>query len=328
MLAGMRSIAGFLATAMVVAACGGDDGGIPVEDLGTQLSNAICDRDVRCGIYADVATCLAEVHVDAAQLAHSIAGGRIDYDASKAKACVDAYAARSCDRTTEANRATPQACLDAVRGTVADGGVCYSAIECVSGSCPRPAGCTLACCQSTCATTVAPGAVGQACPTGDCVDGAYCGIDTLCVAYAAAGAACAPATLCGFGLGCVNSLCVDLPNHGQPCPDGVCADRGDHCDLTTNTCATLAALGGTCETSSDCQRIAVCNASSVCEAAPALGQACPASTCAAGLFCNSTGTCEAPHADGAACMTQRECASRYCDQTAPSPVCAVAPVCG
>src|SRR5690349_5945626 len=51
-----------LAAALVVCiGCGGGDGGpVPLSDLAARISQAFCQHEVKCGVYADLANCVAE----------------------------------------------------------------------------------------------------------------------------------------------------------------------------------------------------------------------------------------------------------------------------
>ncbi len=319
-----------LAGLLAMAACGGDDGGsVAIDDLADALADAQCARLVRCNTYVSQAACLAEAQLDVTELKHSIEAGRVSYDGAKVAACLDAFGAAPCDASTEAARVTPAACDEGVKGTVADGGTCYTNTECVSESCNQP-DCGMACCEGVCDPTVGDAAIGQSCANARCVDGAFCNGSDVCTALLAAGAACQSDGQCAYGLACGNSVCAPAANRGEACLDGDCTDIGDRCDGTS--CVARSTAGGACRMGFDglfdCQRPLVCNGTSLkCEEPPTAGQACQF-FCASGLFCNDQDTCEAPRANGAACNSNTECTSNFCDDTLANPVCAVEPVCG
>jgi len=312
---------------VALAACGDDDG-IPIEDLGDELVGQLCERMVRCGVYADDAACRADFDPLIDQLVHQVDAGRVAYDGELAAECLEAASGAACDRTAEENRIQLQACVDALKGTVADGAQCFNDQECISEDCVVET-CTMACCAGTCGRTIVPAAIGAPCPDQECVNGAFCSAAGTCTALLAAGATCNDDDECGYGLLC-SGTCVDSPDRGQPCPDGVCGGIGDRCG-EGGTCVGLSARGGPCSGGfafGECQRPLVCNESTLtCGDPPAIGSPCTF-ICAQGAFCNDTSMCEATRANGAACTGDNECSSRYCDDFAASPVCADEPVCG
>lgn len=313
-----------------LAACGDDDGdGLPLEDLEEELLGQLCERMVRCGVYADDAACRADFGALIGGLVSQVESGRVDYDAELAARCLEAAAGASCDRTAEENREQLQVCVDALKGTVADGAQCFNDQECISEECEVET-CNMACCAGVCGRTIVPAAIGQACPDLACVNGAYCSTQGTCAALLAAGASCNDDEECAYGLFCNGTTCVDAPDRGQPCPDGMCGGIGDRCS-DEGTCVALGARGAPCSGGfafSECQRPLVCNESTLqCSDPPAVGSAC-VFQCAEGAFCNDTNVCEATKGNGAACTGDGECTSRYCDDFAASPVCADEPVCG
>jgi len=318
-----------LAGALAAAACGGG-GSVSIDDLPGELESAICGRYVRCGVYASMAACKAEVSSDIAQLQASIAAGRAAYDGDLVGDCLDALGAASCDTTLENARVTPASCDEAIKGTVADAGTCFTSQECVSGNCDTT-NCGMACCSGTCGPTIADAAIGQSCASAGCVDGAFCNDANVCEALLAANAACQNDAECAYGLTCAADVCKPAANRGEACLDGSCDDLGDRCDDASTTCVALSGVGGTCSAGFaglfDCQRPLVCNATSLkCENPPAIGQACQFS-CADGAFCNDANVCQAPQANGATCNGNSECGSGYCDDNATPSVCADEPIC-
>lgn len=323
--------AGVLLSAVLgVGACGGDS--VSVGDFPAEFSDAFCSRMVRCNAYTSKAACLESINLDVGQIQQSIAAGRVAYDGEAMAECIDAFAASSCDGTSRDVRETPQACLEAIKGKVADGGACFDDGECVSDSC-NIADCGQACCQGSCDATVAEAAIGASCATARCVNGSFCSDANVCTALLAAGAACAGNDECTYGLTCANDVCTAAANRGDTCiPDGECSDIGDRCDTASNKCVALSALGGACSEGFaglfDCQRPLVCNGTTLkCENPPAVGQACEF-FCAPGSFCNDQSTCEAVRANGAACQSDSECDSDFCDDSGATGVCAANPVCG
>ena len=93
-----------VALLFVFLGCGGNDGGpIPVGDLEGRLAEALCQRDVRCGLLESISVCMAIVDhgINASEVVAAVNDGTAKYDAAKAGECVAAYAARSCDRSAE-----------------------------------------------------------------------------------------------------------------------------------------------------------------------------------------------------------------------------------
>lgn len=319
-----------LAGALAAAACGGGSS-ISIDALPGALESALCGRYVRCGAYVSAAACKDDVNANIAQLQASIAAGRVAYDGNLVADCLDAEGAASCDTTVENARVTPAACDQAIKGTVADAGTCFTSQECVSGRCTT-ASCGMACCSGTCAATVADAAIGGSCATASCVAGAFCNPSKVCTALLAANAACQSNDECGYGLTCAGNVCKAAANRGEACPDGSCDDLGDRCDGTSMTCIALSGVGGACSAGFaglfDCQRPLVCNATSLtCENPPTVGQTCQFS-CAHGSFCNNTShTCEAPRANAATCAGNVQCTSGYCNDHVTPHVCADEPVC-
>src|SRR5688572_12750248 len=106
--------------------CGGGGGGsISPEEFGDAIVDAVCERYARCGLVTSVAACRDLVQAADAQfieLVNAIEMGTIEYDGGLVADCIDAFASASCDETSESVRAEPDACADAIQGTVPDGG--------------------------------------------------------------------------------------------------------------------------------------------------------------------------------------------------------------
>jgi hypothetical protein len=325
----MRALCALLISSIAAlgAACGG---GVKLEDLGDEIINALCERQVRCGAFASVEACRAFANANDEEFRRSVEAGRATYDEDKAADCLEALGDASCDSTAQNVRAQPQACRDAFRGTVADGGTCYNDEECISEDCTVPA-CPEACCAGTCSVTRAEVAIGGACnqTTGPCASGSFCN-GTTCTALVATGGACTSNSQCAYGLYCLEAgTCADAPNRGDACPDAYCAEIGDRCSATM-TCIALGRIGDACSEGFaglfDCQQPLTCNQTTLtCANPPIAGEVCQF-FCASGNFCNDTSVCEAVKANGQACTGDDECSSLYCDEV--SMLCADEPVCG
>jgi hypothetical protein len=314
--------------AVVASGCGG---GIAAEDLGTELQDAFCDRYVRCGVVASYADC--QLLFDGSfgssidELLAGIDNGTIRYDEDAAQECIDAFRDASCDETTREARVESPACLDAIRGTIPDGGGCAISAQCASGDCERMA-CPDACCPGTCGPTRFEAPIGGPCSIDiDCAAGGYCS-GTTCAALLAIDQPCTADDECDYGLYCTDAgACADAPNQGDACPDGSCADIGNSCADATMTCVPLGGLGASCGLASGvgCQALYICDdTTNTCSERPGVGETCTFA-CAPGAYCDfGTQSCVADQPDGAPCLGGNECASGYCDDAGvcgPEPQC-------
>jgi hypothetical protein len=322
--AGMRLVA-------VMVCAVGCGGGVAIEDYGDALADAFCERFARCGGIESRAVCreiLGDPGSYFIELQHAVADGSVIYDEEAMEECLDALASASCDRTAANARVEPQACRDALRGTVADGGACAIGAQCISGGCDNPS-CGMACCTGTCEPTVTEAAIGQACGTNTarCVEGAFCNVNLTCQALLRANEPCIVDAQCGYGLYCegTTDTCKDAPNVGDACPADECADLGTYCNAA-GTCARMARRGERCEGSGGCVVPNLCNPGSLtCVPPPGVGQPCDF-VCAVGAYCEeATDTCVALKADGQPCQVGDECASNFCDEA--TALCGRPPVC-
>jgi len=326
-----------IASVVLFAACGTDS--VSLDDYPAAVRDAACRHLVACGVVEDLATCRkinigVNIHVSASDRA-AIDMGKTRYDGENAQACLDAIAARSCDVTSQSNRAIPDACREIVSGTQHEGAACALDTECISLACDVPA-CTMACCTGTCARDTAPARdakLGGSCETASCDASLFCDdATTTCVALLPADAFCVSPDECAFGLDCVFiGICAALPAPGDACT-GACRDEGTTCSAASRTCVEVALGGEACTTSADCSVVYRCDATKHCSAGPALGATCTvAQRCGDDrAFCDvpqgqPTGTCVLPKPDGSACQRDANCESRSCDQATlvcgPEPVC-------
>src|SRR5688572_2868102 len=109
-------IGAILSIGLSVAACGGPDS-TSIDDLGPELIDAFCERAVRCGYFADEATCKANLDFDFENVVRAVEAGRINYDGEAAAECLDAFRGATCDATSEEARNEPDSCDDAFEGT-------------------------------------------------------------------------------------------------------------------------------------------------------------------------------------------------------------------
>jgi hypothetical protein len=312
--------------AVLLAACSGSS--VALEDLAQELRRARCERLARCQVFPDEGACLAYFRaVGDASVAAGVATEKIAYDGERAKQCVDATAAQSCDLTTSEARAGIAACADMLVGKVADGGACALDVECTSGTCELPSDCLeFGCCVGTCRASRSGGAAGDPCvKQRECKAGLVCGQNETCVAPASAGGACHVDRECAAGLACVGLVapspgtCAALPHLGEPCPEQRCADENLRCDVGgTNTCVALGVPGAACPDGDECAIYFTCDAEAkTCRDYPSLGMPCEFN-CAQDSYCPlsgpAAGTCTAPRKDGELCEGDQECESMYCEE--------------
>jgi hypothetical protein len=264
---------------------GGGASGPPIliADFGAETTKAACEFYARCGLYPDVTTCQAVNPPTAVLVTLQVdsAAGRVDYDASSARACVDSYAKQPCTISGEiALTALPDPCVGVFTGKTPLGEVCYSSSECAGGAdCLVEAACTMACCSGTC---VAPAIQGGSCATALCPAHTYCRSQTMrCTPQTTVeGSLCDSSDGCAPPLFCVpdaagNGTCGRvLPATGAACSPVVgCDDLRDACN-SSNVCAKLAGLGQLCTTNPDnCVYYGFCNGT-VCQALGSMGATC------------------------------------------------------
>ena len=317
----MRRVA-VLGVLGVLASCGGLD----VDEYAGQLAAARCGYQVRCGLFATLDDCLAEAArtaIDNPNPKAAVDAGKIAFSEDAAQACLDAYAALSCDTTMQTSAL--DVCADVFTGTVPIGETCAFDGECESDSCVVPS-CTGVCCQGTCAPARTPPAIGEPC-TFLCADGAYCTIEGTCAALLPAGAACSDPLACAVGLYCAgysamtSGSCRAIPHLGEPC-ESFCAEAGAICD--SGTCVEAGVRGDACTSSAQCSVYYEC-IDGACATFPALGMPCT-SRCADGAWCNS-GTCEAQKPLSADCLRNDECQTHFCLRNGAVGACSDVPLC-
>ncbi len=203
---------------------GGESGPIPLASLASEMAKMFCRRIYACcdvtersiegAAAANEATCVSGdrdglSRVLVANLQEDVDAGRTAYHADRARECVDNFAALSCaDWGDDFLFATIPGCAQISEGLLQLGHYCMRDQQCASGSC-------------------------------------YGGV---CVALAAAGAACARPTGCETGLYCssVAGACAVLAPLGAPC------DENDACE---NYTCVIPAVGGP----GTCGRPTTCN---------------------------------------------------------------------
>jgi hypothetical protein len=325
-----------IAAIVLFGACGTD--AVSLDDYPDAFHDAFCRHLVKCGDVERADTCKKlNLGLDFRLSASTTAAadmGKITYSGENAQKCLDAFAARSCDVTSQSGRVLPEACREIAIGTEHDGAACAQDAECLSQVCDVPA-CTMACCTGTCTGDTAPGVAkaGESCANAVCDDTSFCdNAVMMCVALKPADAFCTSPRECAYGLDCLQTgVCGALPGPGDACT-GPCRDEGTTCSPTSRTCVKVALGGAACTTSADCSPLYTCDATKHCSAGPALGAACTiGQRCGTDrAFCDvpagqAMGTCVLPKANGAPCQRNSDCDSQSCDPATlvcgPEPIC-------
>jgi hypothetical protein len=300
---------------VTVAGCGSGSGGgsVPFSQFEPSAVQAVCHLLVLCGDFPDQATCVASEQTQPhyyETLGPDISSGKVIYDGTKAKTCLDAInAVSSCNRSTEANVVLSSACDGIFTGTVATGGGCFFGTECAGGSCNATAACAPnQCCAGTCSASTMVGLGGDCGVSGAiCVSGTTCTFDTstrtdTCQQLPGQGAPCGYpnyASTCASPFYCdsVSGTCKAPVATGGPCdptlgPEG-CDSVLDSCDPTTSVCTHLLPVGSTCGSPSvGCISYAVCDPTTLtCVERPGVGAACDPSY-ATGALCLGGATCD------------------------------------
>lgn len=196
-------------------------------------------------------------------LGAALSSGAVKLEASSVDACVQALeqAHQGCDWVGPQAPPVPSACLGILRGTLASGARCRSALECVEGLRCQGVGPTD---TGVCGP---PGAPGQLCSLSVDALATYTRQDTLeethpecqghcsrrvCTEPVPLGGACVHAGQCAPGLHCASSVCTEGERAalGQPCVSGECQE-GSSC--LQGVCATLKPTGAACERDEECR---------------------------------------------------------------------------
>lgn len=297
-----------------LAGCDSSGGPIPFSQFQTAAATAICHLGVLCRGYPDQATCMASEYPQPHlydTLGQDIASGKVTYDGTLARTCIDAInGISSCTRSTLATIDLNPTCNKVFTGTVAAGGDCFFSEECIGeGTCLLASSCSSGqCCVGTCQPpkVIVPmggdcSTSGQSCATGTvCVSDAMSGA-RICQKPVAAGGTCTSSSVCAAGLYCnMSSTCQPLAATGGACDPAMvgsmdCDNRADHCDSGTSLCTPRLAIGSPCVTTSNiCVSYAACDATSgTCVQRPLVGAACAANgpSCMAGNCDQASATC-------------------------------------
>ena len=268
-------------------------------------------------------------------------GGRIHVDSGKVSACISSFQSAATSCTDLDSFFSASSCQSAITGTVANGGACYTDIDCAAGTCDTSA----AACPGTCFAFVA---AGQACggPNATCAPGLACdGATPVCKLRSTAGGACpclpgnfcdgASATCmakrstgpcanteqCTLSSACVQSQCAPYVGVGSACTPGATPSEpagcgiGSYCESGTSKCIAWPVFGESCAAFPVCLGGFCDGATKVCTAPRPAGATCASPLeCQKGNYCDIAGdkTCKAEKAIGAACSLAFECQSSSC----------------
>ena len=233
----MHSFPKALVLALAIGCGGGGGSSVPIGSFGSDLGKATCSKIFECCNSAEIMQQFMNLTVNgqpitteaqcdqliggfggliSQQYQQSLSKGRIKYDADAAGSCISAIDTMSC-ATFSMTMNDPQVpCSPYITPLVASGGACGQSYECTTNNC---VGATTDQNGNTTDGTCQPiPTQGQPCQF-TCASGLYCGFDAgtgseTCQAKKADGTTCAG-----------NDECTS-----------------NHCDTTSNTCMTAAAV--------------------------------------------------------------------------------------
>jgi len=314
---------------------------VELSELPRAFSEAYCERLIECGEFDDVGLCERYLGLEreielwwlSSDLRQALANGSASYDGEMAYECAEAIRASECVYEGFEDALFSGACEEIFAGTLANGELCQTDVQCISLSCDIDhIACDAACCAGTC-TPIPSATLGQPCPAGYCVDGSICGDRSVCEAKGGVYAACYDDYECAEGLVCLGGSCGLPQTRGGACVDGECGLLGLACDTTINTCVQVQYEGAVCNPELDlCGGGLECDAATnLCRPPPGIGGECEYDEdCGdAALYCDQqdydlTGTCRQLKANGTSCLSGWECQSWYCDN---SSICRDEPSC-
>lgn len=213
-----------LVLGVLLVGCGGGGSGggpIPIDNLASEISQASCSKIFECCNSAEVMQQFMNITYNGQPVTTemqcegltnglfaqylipeykaSIAAGRITYDGSAARGCIDAFVNLGCGPYSQLSGAMSVSCdTPFIRPAVGDGGACSQSYECTGDFCD---GAT----SSADGTCKPKPTAGQSC-TGTCAPGLYC--SGTCQPLLANGASCTGSEQCASG-NCAGSTCAD-----------------------------------------------------------------------------------------------------------------------
>jgi len=341
-------------------------GPVALDDFPHEMAVALCNLLARCNPNSIVSTpeytqqcvnqaekAFADQSIPALQTA--IAAGKVAYDGSKLRSCLDVYPQLACDYSNVS--VLEAACGSVWGGAVASGGICNSSFECASTGVTNNCKSSTSTCPGVCSPR---SGVGEACPsTDDCLENLACdATDHLCKVPLKSGDACGSSNPNGGVCGGV-TRCVQSPSGQSQCGSllGTLGHEGDICSGSLGCLVGLActrtselADGGTspifrCEKpatatefcqytlSNTCPDGQFCpyaltngTSSSHCTAQIEPGQACTGNylyECKGDARC-ANGTCLARQRVGGTCVSDVDCYTNKCANS----VCVAYGLCG
>ena len=278
---------------------GSSDGGaatvgpVSLDQYPQAFANALCDTIAPCCKAANVtyteSACKSSATDSWTQSIAQSSAAHTRYDADAAGRCIAAIKQEVATCKAKDDGALA-ACSSVFVGTIAAGGACTSAADCIA--------------PATCQTD----------PNAGGFNGAGVCTAPGAASHAQAGAPCANS--CDDTSG-ADGVCTG--NFGFAMPGGSCyVSDGLFCASDTQVCVAFAKLGGACSVSeSGCVSGAYCNAGT-CVAQVDSGPCDMFSdACSAKSYCD-LGQCFAKKADHFGCSTDAECASGVCAQSGAS----------
>ncbi len=248
--------------AALLSGCGDNIVGTPVVDFDAERDLARCERLVRCGLFAEAATCegFFRLRPDV-NLLSAIEAGVVGYDGVSASRCHAALAVMTCDSSARDARVPPLACTQIFSGSLATDASCAFDEECSSGSCDVPL-CAELCCTGTCRAARPEAELDEACELDlDCTGNTFCGKDLICHALVAEAGLCEADSECDYGLGCIGPTelmagnCRAMPAIGESCPYMRCAEIGAVCSAA-HVCVAVGLPGSPCASDAECSPLA------------------------------------------------------------------------
>jgi hypothetical protein len=262
---------------------------IAAADFGPQLASTLCAVWVRCGLYEEMAECVAASpgasSFRPSDVAADIANGTLDYEGSLAADCIDKIAATACSDVAlnpDFDWLVTAECGQFMLGTLSDGSACTRDEQCgVNSNClPDPNGPSSGIDLPGTCTPIDNRICGPdnpPCPGNEvCAPGGVCGGD------GGAGSSCGDDIDCVKGLVCTglvdaygptgNGTCVPPPGAGASC-DGVCDALGLSCVVVGQTeyyqaitqCLPDADRGQACSRPGDVFPAPYCKRDSICD---------------------------------------------------------------
>jgi hypothetical protein len=320
--AGSGAHAGSGGNGSVADAGGEPPAPVPPGELPARFAQAICDSLLDCVGQAKLRElteredCTTRVAAELAAtefhpMEDAIASGRVLYDPSELRACLDGVRELGCEVLSDT---FPQPCDDVLGGNVELGGECAISAECQG-------------------TAFCAGAASGSCPS-------------VCTELLARGAECSAHNECGDGLMCMAGSC-DVPSRdGEPCggDSGKACALGFNCmgstdvdvgECTDNASVQVGGEGDACEPGGAlCVEGLSCVFDGVagfhCESYVGAGADCHLGLpgqCPVDEYCDAAsvmeqGTCRTLPGDGASCVLGDVCApGSVCVLEAEQPVC-------